>query len=223
MARRRPPTEEELENLDIEVEEEGALEHVRTDADRYNPGEGMGRYLVPDHLKGAFVDAFTDENLLSVRPQVAMMEARSVQLLADINDAHKRWKAAVGDGNVRAADAAKKDEDRYWREWHNLARSANTMRESERDRIVKAQELVSADVAVQAIERIAMAMKGVVDAAALPERDRHKLLSALEQAALSTMIGTDMPSPNTEAIDLSGIIEPTPTVVDTEEEDEEDE
>lgn len=165
------------------------------------PQTKTGRYskYLPTRLTERYEQAVTDDELLALRDDIALLDSRVSDLLSrvDRGEAGKLWtdakgafidlKASMKSGDSKGLIAAVEELDGIlgrglsdyaaWNEIHNLLDQRRKLVESERKRLVEMQQMVTSEQAV-------LLMGALLDSVRRNVTDRH-ILSAIQNDFIS--------------------------------------
>lgn len=146
------------------------------------PGWKTGRYSkhLPSRLAARYQESLDDQNLLELREEIALTDARIEDLLTrvDTGEAGRKWQQmrSLLD-QMQAADSAKRqhylgeifaiirgrDDYAAWDEVHKLIAQRQRLSESERKRILDAQQYLTTQQAMALIGAILAVIRENVD------------------------------------------------------------
>lgn len=129
---------------------------------------GRSRF-VPKHLREQYDAILQDPDLLSLRHAIALLDVRSDEVLQQItsSDAMRTLQIAASayrQGNANAEDLLRaidgcQDVQASWQEWSNLQEQRRRTSDSEVQRLVKAQQMLSSEQALALVTVLLSSVK----------------------------------------------------------------
>lgn len=154
-----------------------------------------GKYskYLPNRLLDTYTEALEDTDLITLRNEIALLESRLVDLLSriDSGESGNIWNALQDKTNkmlsaIRSSDADKQriilsditnlilrgnSDYTIWKEIQDILDQIRKLKESERRRLIDAQQMITAEQALLHSKALGAAVR--VEALALANRDRN--------------------------------------------------